>query len=332
MLIVNTKKYGYSEEYGIIIKKKNYKEEEKMEMHNNTELKNSPNKSLMVLWAFLIMLIHMIALVIGQMISLIIYMIIDVANGTLGIGDGVFTYEGNHIGVLDLTYLYSAKSVVLSVIIATPIVLMAVYLIYVRLLKEKEVLLMSANGKSTINTILGFLAGIAIWFPITFIVSNTFIGNLSEEHTRIMNDALDMTPLWLSIIGVAIFAPIIEEIAYRGIVQGFLEKMIRNPFIVILIQALLFGVVHMNLQQFIYAAGVGLILGLIRYWTKSIWPCILAHISFNLSGLIIYRVNPDLSGQTFLIISAISLFTSNLALQSSVPCKMSEKESAVIVS
>jgi membrane protease YdiL (CAAX protease family) len=57
--------------------------------------------------------------------------------------------------------------------------------------------------------------------------------------------------------------------------------------IVIIIQALIFGVIHGNWLQIAYAAIIGILLGFVAIWTRSVWPSVLIHISMNGTPLLI---------------------------------------------
>ena len=82
---------------------------------------------------------------------------------------------------------------------------------------------------------------------------------------------------------VAISAPILEEILFRGIIlDGFLKNY--SPTKAIIWSAIIFGLIHMNPYQFIGATLVGILMGWIYWRTKSLWLCILIHFINNSLG------------------------------------------------
>ncbi|MBC7555950.1 MAG: CPBP family intramembrane metalloprotease [Chryseobacterium sp.] len=82
------------------------------------------------------------------------------------------------------------------------------------------------------------------------------------------------------VIMVAVFAPLLEEILFRGIIlKAMLNKGI-NPKKAIFFSALIFGAVHGYPWQFLGAFLLGLVLGLVYWKTKSLLMSILLH-SFN---------------------------------------------------
>ena len=88
----------------------------------------------------------------------------------------------------------------------------------------------------------------------------------------------------ITVIYAIILGPILEELVFRGVTYGFLEKAGVKPGIAILISSLFFGAMHLILIQVIYAAILGLFLGFIRYKYRSIKITIVTHILFNFMG------------------------------------------------
>lgn len=82
---------------------------------------------------------------------------------------------------------------------------------------------------------------------------------------------------------VAISAPLLEEILFRGIIlDGFLKNY--SPTKAIIWSAVIFGLIHMNPYQFIAATLIGILMGWIYWRTKSLWLCILIHFVNNSLG------------------------------------------------
>lgn len=89
-----------------------------------------------------------------------------------------------------------------------------------------------------------------------------------------------MSDDFASIVYVCVLAPILEEMLFRGIIlRSFLLQYSRPASI--LGSAALFGLAHLNIYQF----AVGLILGSTSGWlyerSRSLWPCILLHATYN---------------------------------------------------
>jgi len=79
---------------------------------------------------------------------------------------------------------------------------------------------------------------------------------------------------------IVIFNPILEELFFRG----FLWKTLRNNYSflkTLLINAAAFAFIHLNFIQGINAFLMGLIYGFIAERSKSVWPCLIAHLTIS---------------------------------------------------
>lgn len=143
------------------------------------------------------------------------------------------------------------------------------------------------------------LVAIALGYFMNFLVEilYPYIPNsIVEEFEKAMEQAqFGKSPL--STFAAVFLAPFSEELIFRGVsfyyaMKAFKEMKNRTVafWIANAIQALLFGILHMNVLQATYAFILGLILGYIAYRFKSIIPCILTHMIYN--GLPSYTLEP----------------------------------------
>jgi hypothetical protein len=81
---------------------------------------------------------------------------------------------------------------------------------------------------------------------------------------------------WVAVAAAAAFG---EEVVYRGYLQTQLGALTRRPWLGVVLQALLFGVAHLD-QGPVSASRValyGLLFGLVVRARRSLLPAILAH-------------------------------------------------------
>ncbi len=81
-----------------------------------------------------------------------------------------------------------------------------------------------------------------------------------------------------------ILGPVIEEVLYRGVLLQGLRKY--NEKLAIIITSLIFGLMHLNYQQFIFASVLGIVLSAVTLKCNSIYPAIFAHIFVNTTGVL----------------------------------------------
>ena len=85
---------------------------------------------------------------------------------------------------------------------------------------------------------------------------------------------------WLGIATIAIIAPILEELLFRGAITKVLLQRY-NPTKAIVVSGLIFGLFHINPIQVVGASLIGLLLAWVYYKTASLIPCIVIHIINN---------------------------------------------------
>lgn len=146
--------------------------------------------------------------------------------------------------------------------------------------------------------------------PLTFLGLVMLTPGMQYLSTYIVNLLATLVPKWLTqyeevlksaglddklTLGMffysVLFAPISEELIFRGVTMRQARKIF--PFWVAnLLQALCFGIFHMNMIQGIYAFCLGLILGYVCERGGSIYHSILLHMLFNFWGTVISEFIP----------------------------------------
>ena len=83
-----------------------------------------------------------------------------------------------------------------------------------------------------------------------------------------------------------VFYPIGEELLLRGLILQFLKKKTKYAN---LIQAIIFGILHLNPIKIIYTTISGIFFGNVRLRPNPIWWIILLHSTFNLVSILLYK-------------------------------------------
>lgn len=79
-----------------------------------------------------------------------------------------------------------------------------------------------------------------------------------------------------------LLGPVLEELLYRGVLLQSMRKY--NERFAIFLSALIFGLMHQNYQQFIYAFLLGIPLAIVTIKYESLLPAIFTHIAANTSS------------------------------------------------
>lgn len=123
-----------------------------------------------------------------------------------------------------------------------------------------------------------------------------------KAYEKLMETAGISSGLTVSMFFYSILlAPIGEELLFRGVTMHQAKKVF--PFWgANIMQALLFGIFHMNMIQGIYAFFLGMVLGYICEKGGSIYQSILFHMMFNFWGTIISGLLPTGKSTLFFIL------------------------------
>ena len=144
------------------------------------------------------------------------------------------------------------------------------------------------------------LAWVAIMTFGTVIPSEFLVEKLGldvPEHTRRLFEQIMQHPAGYFVIGILV--PVAEEMVFRGAILRTLLKQ-WSPWVAIVAVALLFGLVHGNVAQFIHAFLLGLLLGWLYWRSGSIVPGIVLHWTNNTIVYVVYKLLPQTSDSTLL--------------------------------
>lgn len=153
--------------------------------------------------------------------------------------------------------------------------------------KDPKVLYKKALGIKPLLLVLVLVA--CLYFVVTGVFTLVYI--LLPEVMKQYSELMEVTSLGsnmlITVIYGIILGPITEELCFRGVVFRFLEKAGLHFILVLVIQAVMFGIAHANLVQGLYTFGMGMVFGYLRYKYKTILISIVAHMFFNFSGTIV---------------------------------------------
>ena len=136
--------------------------------------------------------------------------------------------------------------------------------------------------------IFSLLAGMGFYFLLSGIMFFTQLPQYFPEHQELLEPMFHQHVL-VSVLGLGVMASLVEEIGFRGLIFNRMRQELPVA-VALIIQAVIFGAIHMNVLQSSYAFILGILLGLIFIWTSSLWAPILLHLSFNSSSALMVQV------------------------------------------
>ena len=126
--------------------------------------------------------------------------------------------------------------------------------------------------------------GMQIVTTLIMVLVNILLPSVMEEYNTLVDGSGITTYGLMWVISTLVLPPLVEEAGFRGLGLTYLERA-GVPFAVAnIVQALAFGIFHMNLTQGIYTFVLGLALGYVTHRSGSIAPAMLMHLVYNLMG------------------------------------------------
>ncbi|SHK23765.1 hypothetical protein SAMN02745163_03455 [Clostridium cavendishii DSM 21758] len=150
-------------------------------------------------------------------------------------------------------------------------------IIYIIVTKQSAKKVFRFNKPRIQDILWAFLIGLIAQPVMVFfaVLSSFFFKNDIAQFMQ----SLDALPYWMMLLIMAVTPAITEEITIRGIVlSGYNQK---NKHIAAIMSGILFGIFHLNAQQFLYATALGILFGYMVRVTNSIFVTMVTHFTVN---------------------------------------------------
>lgn len=179
-------------------------------------------------------------------------------------------------------------SVAGEILFAVPVIL---YLVIKRIRPDTWI----PFRKIGISTLLmSVLTGILLLPLVTFI--NAFSMLFATNYVSESSEQLVSNPFWVNLLIIAVIPAVMEELIYRGIFyHAYREK---GVILGAVASAIVFGVMHRNLNQFFYAAVLGVVFCILVEITGSIYASMAAHFAINGWNVLLLAIQKPLADMT----------------------------------
>jgi membrane protease YdiL (CAAX protease family) len=124
-----------------------------------------------------------------------------------------------------------------------------------------------------------------VYWPLEALWPGTFSSPQLEKSARDLYDSADGLWLLVLILIVVVGAPLVEELLYRGLLQGAFVRRIDDVLAVVLVAAW-FAIIHFRPVEYPGLFALGLVLGVCALVTRRLGMSVVAHCAFNATGLI----------------------------------------------
>lgn len=119
---------------------------------------------------------------------------------------------------------------------------------------------------------------------ISMLFSTNLIGTTVEDVTG--------GNVWIGLLLIAVLPAFVEESTFRGAIYHSMRGA--RPVRAIILSGLMFGAMHMNFNQFVYATALGIVMGFLLEATGSIVSTMILHFCFNANSVILLCLLPKM--------------------------------------
>lgn len=142
----------------------------------------------------------------------------------------------------------------------------------------------SFNAQTMHVILLSVSTGAMLGIAVNNLITMTPLMEVSAGFKE-ANDSFFAGGILYEFLGSCLVIPIAEELLYRGVVFKRLRVFL-GVWPAVLLSAIIFGTVHANLVQFLYAGILGLLLAFLLQTTGKLYAPILGHIAANVAAVV----------------------------------------------
>lgn len=225
-------------------------------------------------------------LIIGLIVSVIVAVAITFLNG--------------HVSELNILRISQISSQLFTFVLPP--------LLYACLVKEKPMKSLSFCKTPLPYFIIGFVMMYAItplnnifgvWnagleLPESMAALEEMMKNMQESATQLTEKMLNVSNisgLIINLFMIAGLAAFGEELLFRSLLQPFLIKICKNAHLGIFLASAIFSFIHFEFYGFLPRLVLGLLLGYMFFYSRSIWVPMLMHFANNATAVVIYYLN-----------------------------------------
>lgn len=197
-------------------------------------------------------------------------------------------YAGHGTGDLD-------SRVVFGIVLPAQQLTIVLAVVYVSRVKGQRTLAGDFGFRMRLRDVRFLVVGACLEVALTLALVPILHLDPSVKNQQLLNDLdkhRDAATIVLFVVGAVIFAPLVEELLFRGVLlRGLLRKV--DPAVAVLLSAVIFAGVHYigdpNTLPFLPAlAGLGAVLAVTALRTGDLSASIFIHAGFNLTTTILF--------------------------------------------
>ena len=248
-------------------------------------------------------------------VEIIMIMAYVVMNSGTMFTDSGFDVQAYANGMIDFINKYSLYLIIVSGAILVPI-----YAFLMKKDRQKDVMVGNPTEYTPYNKsflLLLPVAGFAASIGFNGVVTLSGIAKYSPTYQAV-EQVVYSGNIYVQILASVVAAPLVEEMLLRGLLYKRMRTRLKETP-AMLISAAIFGLIHGNIVQFVYAFLLGILLCYVYEKFKTIWAPVIFHAGANLIAILITEFfaefDAGLTIGSVMLITVISLAITFLILK-----------------
>lgn len=138
----------------------------------------------------------------------------------------------------------------------------------------------AAFRRIKISTVLMIALCTLLLMPLVAVLNALTLFFTDNTMVAMEGDILE-APFLLMLFMIGIFGPFCEEFVFRGVMYRSHRRSEGRGIAAVFLSAFIFGLMHLNFNQALYAFGIGIFLALLVEAAGSLWASVCCHMFFN---------------------------------------------------
>lgn len=176
---------------------------------------------------------------------------------------------------------YMTRQIIAS-LIAIPLVYQLFYKVDILLVNEAKIAWRQKGKMKLIGGIV--LTSAFLGIGLNNVISMSPLISMSQAFTE-ANEGFYGSTIGLELLGSAFLTPILEELVYRGVIFTRIRRK-QGLWAGVFLSAFIFGLMHFNVVQFVYAFLLGVVLAIFMDRCGNLFGPVIGHIVVNLISVI----------------------------------------------
>jgi len=135
-----------------------------------------------------------------------------------------------------------------------------------------------------VGTLCQFVMVPVLYVPLR--LADPRLGRQLSRPAKDLFDSVHGLGFVLLAVLIAVGAPLVEELFFRGLLQRSLERRL-GPGWAVGLSAVLFGLAHAEVLQLLALVAFGVVLGVLAQRAGRLGPAIVAHVAFDAATVIV---------------------------------------------